>query len=122
MDPLTNSELLELIVLQRQNVDSQFEFWLTITFAFVVAIFAAKDRLSVQLKLFASALYLLATASFVGRGLLEGVELVVHISEAVERELIPDPFAWPLILRGIVMFLGTFGSLYFLYRADEIDK
>jgi len=121
METLANSDLLELIVAQRQNVDSQFEFWLTITFAFVVAIFASKGRLPMQLKLFASFLYLLATVSLVGRYILEGFELTLLIDEAVERQLISEPMAWPVMLRGLVVVLGAIGTLYFLFRIDEID-
>jgi hypothetical protein len=60
---MMNEQVREPIEFLQENlaaIDSQFEFWLTITFAVVVASFLARDQLSRALRVSVATLYLLA--------------------------------------------------------------
>ena len=50
MNDMSTSDLLNLVLTQRGNIDLQFQFWLTITFAVIVAAFSAGDRLDRRLR------------------------------------------------------------------------
>ena len=52
MNERSNIDLLNLVLLQRSSIDLQFQFWLSITFAVVVASFTAGPRLIFQLRLY----------------------------------------------------------------------
>ena len=62
MDQIPTSDLLNLLLTQRASIDLQFQFWLSITFAVIVAGFVAGRRLDLKLRLLAAALYVLASA------------------------------------------------------------
>ena len=50
MNDISTSDLLNLVLTQRGNIDLQFQFWLTITFAVIVAAYSAGDRLDRRLR------------------------------------------------------------------------
>ena len=67
------------------------------------------------LRLMVGTLYLLGTAALVGRSMIEGVELSNYIAVAMNRQLIPQPTAWPLYARASVVLIGTIGSIIYLF-------
>jgi len=46
VDQISSADLLNLVLAQRSSIDLQFQFWLTITFAVIVASFIAGPRQS----------------------------------------------------------------------------
>ena len=66
MEQLSNAELAELFLIMESAIYTQFEYWLTITFAVVVAAFVAGKRLNRNLR-FALALHALASVRAIGK-------------------------------------------------------
>ena len=57
---MTEADLLPLLLDVNQDIDNQFQFWLSITFAVLVASFVADERLSRFERKVIAALYLCA--------------------------------------------------------------
>lgn len=55
-------QLLQLFLEVNQDIDTQFQFWISITFAVLVASFVADERLSRAERMAVSVLYLCAAA------------------------------------------------------------
>jgi hypothetical protein len=117
MDPYTYTpaELSELTLLAQGLIDTQFQYWITITFAVVVAGFAVGRRLSRMLRFVVAGLYVLTTAILVIRTVTTGraTSLIVGTLEDSEALLFAFPVSVP-VLRMIVYFLGTLAAIYFL--------
>ena len=59
---MSDAELHELIMMGADQIDSAFEFWLTISFGVLVAIHVTKGAMSSYIKLLICGLYLAATS------------------------------------------------------------
>jgi len=109
---------LNLLLTQRASIDLQFQFWLSITFAVIVAGFVAGGRLDRKLRVLAAVLYVLATAHLATRWIYDGGVGERWVNVLVSRGVdigIPWVAAY---LRMAVMLLGTVSALVFLFRAD----
>lgn len=116
MDQIPTSDLLNLLLTQRASIDLQFQFWLSITFAVIVAGFVAGRRLDLKLRLLAAALYVLASAHLATRWMYDGGVGERWVNVLVSRGVdigIPWVAAY---LRMAVMLLGTVSALVFLFR------
>ena len=114
MEQLSPAELLELIVLHESVIDSQLQFWMTATFAIVVATFAARDVLTHRMRLIVSGLYLVATFVFASRWLYEVLDILVFAT-ALSDVGITLPVPWATIVgRIVLMSFGTLVTLYFV--------
>jgi hypothetical protein len=58
---ITEVQLLQLFLEVNQDIDTQFQFWISVTFAVLVASFVADERLSRAERIAITALYLCAT-------------------------------------------------------------
>ncbi len=119
MNQIPTSDLLNLLLTQRTSIDLQFQFWLSITFAVIVAGFVAGRRLDLKLRLLAAVLYVLATAHLATRWMYDGGIgerwVTVLISRGVDIGI-----PWVAVyLRMAVMLLGTVSALVFLFRRDR---
>lgn len=72
MDSVTTGEILELMLIHEQFIDEQLEFWLTVSFATIVASFAGRDYMTKANRNIVIVLYLIATVVFVSRWFYEG--------------------------------------------------
>ena len=59
---MTDAELHELILMSADQIDSAFEFWLTISFGVLIAMHVTKGAISSYIKLLMCGLYLAATS------------------------------------------------------------
>ena len=59
--PLTTEEAIELLALSVDNINQQFELWLTITFAVIVASYIAGHKLSQVFRVWFVTLYLMVS-------------------------------------------------------------
>jgi hypothetical protein len=118
--PLTNEELIDLAAVVMENINGQFQLWLTITFGVIIASYVAGHRLSrilrwalATLYLSVSALLLLVLVSFVQFGnetLGDRIEEILGAS-AVYR-LIP----W---LRVAIWIVGTVVTVTFIFHGTR---
>ncbi|MBQ12828.1 MAG: hypothetical protein QGG67_14150 [Gammaproteobacteria bacterium] len=125
---MTERELIETFFDALNMVNSNFEFWLTATFAFIMAIHFAGSQLSIMVKRFLQGLYLLAAVIFFSRFvaaatlLMSVVELIAEVGTEV---LIQGPIPSNLIgiLNLVVMITGTIGAVVYSHKTSlEPDK
>ena len=113
-DP-TVAELLELILMSESSIDIQAQFWITVTFATIVASYAARESLSNKLRALVSTLYLIATVVFASRWYYEVLDILIY--EEMLRELGYENNT--PILTGIsriaLMLVGTVSTICFIY-------
>ena len=120
MEAISTAELLEIAILLRDDLEDQFQFWLSITFAVIVASFIAGDRLRYSWRTVIGALYLLATVLFAFRLSESAQNLMLYLQPALERGA-----EWTnsgdlvFLLRAAVMLVGTCATIWFLYAGRK---
>jgi hypothetical protein len=121
---LSTYEILDLIGTETSQVDAAFEFWLTITFAFVVAAFAARTRFSMRLKLLVSSLYLVASAVFILKyvGDLSAVQTLTATLPETAPNLFNIPGGLSHLLRFALYVVGTIAAIVYLFLPGTIDS
>lgn len=121
MDQLTLAEIYELGHLAAVRMDTQFQYWLSVTFAVVVAAFVAGDRLNEPLRYLAAILYLLAAFVLISQFRYEGVTAFIFGQAMSESGLDMLPaVGYPVVVARFVLFaLGTLAALYFLLRPQD---
>jgi hypothetical protein len=117
MDQVTTSDLLSLVLAQRANIDLQFQFWLTITFAVIVASFSAGDRLNGRLRMFAAVLYFLATVHLATRWTFDGMVGARWVAVLAARGVdIGIPW-FAVYTRVALMAIGSVAAIALLIRS-----
>jgi hypothetical protein len=124
VDSISNADLLELFFDAQALVEAQFQYWLSVSFAAIVASFVARDRLTRKLGVVLVALYLSATTLFVLRYYAAIGELGNIAGEAMLRELLSDRGPRVVgaitVARTILFILGTGITTWFLlHRSKE---
>ena len=118
MENYTLAELTEFYFLGQSAMDTQFYFWVTVTFAAVVAGFVGGDKLAFGLRILISVLYLLAAAVLVVRFVTAATaidEIRSYLEEA--GALITEPRnSFLILLRGTLLIFGTAAASFFLIR------
>jgi hypothetical protein len=120
MNDISTSDLLNLVLTQRGSIDLQFQFWLTITFAVIVASFSAGDRLDRKLRVMAAGLYLLATAHLATRWIYDG-SVASRWVAVLHARGVDFGIPWfAVYARMALMVLGTTAAVVFLvWRRDD---
>ena len=117
MDQVSTADLLNLLLAQRSSIDLQFQFWLTITFAVLVAGFVAGHRLRWGLRWLAAFLYAMASAHLLLRWMYDGT-VGQHWVEELNRRSVDIAIPWAAVyLRMALMGIGTISTLVFLLTA-----
>ena len=111
---LTTEEAIALFDAAIANINSQFELWITITFAVIIASYIAGHRLSQTLKVGLSVLYVMVSILLAW---LTGVSVML-IQKNLTGSLIPvAQLGQPIIiLRALVWITGTIVTLGFIFR------
>lgn len=123
---MTAFELMEIGFLLREEAQRHFEYWLTISFAFIAATFVARKMLDSKMATMFGALYLLTVALLVARYVVSGSAADTYLDLAVQQGA--EPIGGTTIvtyLRVSVFLSGTFLAIWFLYsnsRNREDDK
>ena len=119
LDSVSTSEILQLMLQHEQFIDSQVEFWLTVTFATIVASFIGKNALTKAMRRIATVLYLVASAVFVSRMLYEGQDLFNYIDVLESRGVFLNPPYITVIARSVLIILGISATVYFVNFSQE---
>ncbi len=117
-------ELIGLMQNELAGIDTQFQFWLTITFAVVVASFMARGQLGITVRVVVAALYLLATALLSARS-LGHVELAIYLGGVLTEHGIDAPQTFSNLvgwLRRAVLTLGSISALIFILFPGKGDS
>ena len=125
MESLTNSELLELVTFVFSELELQFQYWLSVTFALLVASFVARKQLSRNVRITIAILYTLSTAIAIYRYISLGGNGNLILEELATRGI---PWRGIDIRVGLtrigLMVLGTSATLWFLhstYSKREVE-
>ena len=122
MGSVTTTDILELILASEQFIDDQIEFWLTVTFATIVASFAGDRLLTVRNRIIVSVLYLLATILFMSRWYYEYLDLTLYFEILVSRDVSLEEPVITIFSRVVLVVAGTLAMLYFVNtRVDRED-
>lgn len=115
MDNPTIAELLELILLSESSIDAQSQFWLTVTFATIVASFSARNILSDKLRALISLLYLTSTVVFASRWYYDAADILIYQAMLLELGYENASPTVTAISRVVLMLIGTAATMYFIY-------
>ena len=103
-------------------MDSTFQFWLSASFAVIIATHFAAEKLSRLVRRLVSTLYLTATILFLTRVMHVGYQFFSYNDMLIAEGLAPfpsHPAARVIISVGMltIMVLGTIGTLYYMRRS-----
>jgi hypothetical protein len=117
---LNEAELLNLFIESSQALDSNFEFWLTVSFALLVASYLVTEEVPFPVFLTTTFLYIVSTALFIVRGMTMGRMLT-----SIRDQLVAINTESALISAGenmlvallyfVVMITGTAATIAFVY-------
>ena len=116
MSAIETSDLIDLMLVLRESMDMQIQFWITVTFAVVVASVSASKRLSFRLRILSALLYLVATAAFISRWYHDYNEMQLFLTEINIRGLEFEALQIPASLRVALIGIGTFSAVIFLFK------
>ena len=120
MDSLSTAELLELMMILREDMGTQFQYWLSITFAILVARYISGERFFMSWRIFAAVLYGLAAAVFSISYYVGGLNFRNYLSELGTRgDLWTGQSSILIGLRMTLFMVGTIGTLWFLFAPDS---
>ena len=120
---MTEHELSTLVFELFRDMDGQIEFWMQATFAVVVAVFFAGDRLSPGIRRVVASLYLIASILAAFRWLLVLRRVLSYRAQMAASGYGDIPTDWwlvlPVTILIILMFLGgVIGTMYFVARTS----
>ena len=115
MDSVSVAELIELLQNESASIDMQFQLWITITSAIVIASYAVRHNLSLGLKVFVAAMYSLATAALMVRYANDAAQFAFLRAELTSRGVEYPAVGDLRLLRGVVYFVGTVATLVFVF-------
>lgn len=115
MNETTVAELIELLQNESASIDMQFQLWITITSAVVIAIFAARHHLSFRMRAFVAVMYTLASATIAFRYANDASQFVFLHNELQIRGVDYPTFIDLRILRTLVYSCGILSTLAFIF-------
>ena len=122
MDQPSAADLFELIMIAEASIDTQFQFWITITFATIVASFVSRNLLTTQMRVLISSLYLIATVVVASRWYYDVEDILAFNDMLGTLGHTPTTPLITALSRGVLMILGTFSTLYFVFRSWSEDS
>ncbi len=115
MNETTVAELIELLQNESASIDMQFQLWITITSAVIIASFAARHHLSFWMRAFIAVMYTLASVTIAFRYANDASQFVFLHNELRIRGVDYPTFIDLRILRGLVYSCGTIATLIFMF-------
>ena len=115
---LSYFETLQLVNASVERIDSLFQFWLSATFAAIVASHLAGEKLTKTYAGMLTSIYLLFTFSVVVRINIWGASIEGYLQGAL--------FAPPSILMTVsvsaTLYLGTLATVFFIWHSYTTNK
>lgn len=117
MEALTVAEVLELIRINEEAMSTQFETWLTITFATIVSVFVGKHLLNGVIRWLITLLYSLASLMVIAMALYlaENNAQLVSVLATMGVDVDGPVFAGAVALS---LFLAGFGTTVYFIHMD----
>ena len=117
MEAIDTAAILEHLAFATSHVDSQFEYWLTITFASIVAGAVTGPRLEIKVRIFLVFLYLLATALLTLEYIGASQQIIQSALALNDRGITHEGVnfgPYQFALRLLLFLAGTLGTCWFL--------
>lgn len=121
MDETTVAELIELLQNESASIDMQFQLWITITSAVVIASFAARNHLPQLMKIFVALMYALASVTIGLRYANDASQFVFFTTELGDRGVKYPAVIDLRLLRGLVYVCGTIATTAFILLRPVAD-
>ncbi|MCX2979896.1 hypothetical protein EYC98_03355 [Halieaceae bacterium IMCC14734] len=119
-EELTNEELIQLYDVVTGGVNAQFELWITITFAVIIASYLAGHRLARSLQYMIATLYT-AVSVLLYLMLLGAVQFSqqfdLNLGVSSESKVVLAI----VVLRTAVWILGTIATIVFVFKGHKDD-
>jgi hypothetical protein len=119
-EELTNEELIQLYDVVTGSVNAQFELWITITFAVIIASYLAGHRLARSLQYIIATLYT-AVSLLLYLMLLSAVQFSqqfdLNLGVSSESKVVLAV----VVLRTVVWILGTIATIVFVFKGHKDD-
>ena len=125
MSELTVAELIELLQNESASIDMQFQLWISVTFAVIIASFAARSHFTTSLKLFVTTLYALAATALTLRYTNDASQFVFLKAELTARAVNYPSVADLKLLRTLIYVLGSLATVVFVFlnpRSQSADQ
>lgn len=120
MESISNAELLEIIVIAFSELEALFQYWLSVTFALLVASFVAKEYFSNNVRIIIGTLYTVSTAIAVYRYTILGVNGLMLVDELSSRGVQWAGInVWVGGARVALIVLGSITTIWFLYSTGK---
>ncbi|KAA1193994.1 hypothetical protein F0M18_00680 [Pseudohalioglobus sediminis] len=119
MEGLTVAEAMELIRINEEAIAIQFQTWLTITFATIVAIFAGRNLLTRLIRWLVTLLYLLASLSVAAMSiyLAEGNAQLIAGLNSHDVAIATPVFAGSVFF--VLFLVGVATTVYFIHMTPD---
>ncbi|MCP5128924.1 MAG: hypothetical protein H6985_04980 [Pseudomonadales bacterium] len=119
MESLTVADALELIRLNEEAMSTQFETWLTITFATIVSVFVGKHLINRVIKWLVTLLYLLASLMVVAMSIYLAENNARIITDLATRGVEVSGPVFAGIVAFILFICGVGTTIYFIHMDWE---
>jgi len=119
---MTEAELHELILISAEQIDSSFEFWLTISFGVLIAVHVTKGAIGLRLKTLICALYVSTSAIAILLAIGDATQIAAY-AEQLETSF-PGYFvsASSDVIRIIVYVVSTVAISIAIFRYEHWVK
>jgi hypothetical protein len=117
---LTNEELIQLYDVVTGSVNAQFELWLTITFAVIIASYLAGHSLARSLQYLIATLYM-AVSVLLYLMLLGAVQFSQQFDQNMGASSGSNIVLAIVVLRTAVWILGTIATIVFIFKGHKND-
>ena len=122
MDETSIAEIIELLQNESASIDMQFQLWITITFAVVIASFAARNHFPFAMKIFVALMYALASVT-IGLRYANDASQFVFIKYELSARGVEYPAVVDLrYLRGLVYACGTIATTIFIFLTPDLNS
>ena len=125
MDRISTDQYTEIYFQSMSIMDVQFQYWISITFAVIVAAFVTGRRVGRGLRCLMAMLYLLASLALAARFLrfdsIAQSALENLGDHAIVDALSSEGYLLP-ISRILLYLLGTSAAVWFLLRKDPLGE
>lgn len=121
MDETTVAELLEILQNESASIDTQFQLWITITSAVLIASFVARAHFSFSMKVFVALMYALASATIGLRYANDASQFVFLKSELSARGVEYPAVVDLRIFRALVYVCGTIATTAFVFLRPDAN-
>jgi hypothetical protein len=114
MDQFSPAELAELFFVRESAIDAQFQFWISITFAVIVANFVGSKRLSARSRVVIALLYTLAVVVLVSRWYYVAIDAIQFREQLEALGVVINFPVLTVYSRIVLVALGMSASIVFL--------